>query len=54
MSTMQIEYATLNENVMGQMTLPGQDAAQPLNVLRRGTLEPTDTKPVGTKQVDGK
>jgi hypothetical protein len=36
----QIEYATLYEEVTGKMTLPGQSAPQPVNVLRIGTFEP--------------
>lgn len=40
LSTRQIEYATLNEEVTGQLTLPGQTSPQPLNVLRVGTFEP--------------
>jgi len=40
LATRQIEYATLNEEVTGQLTLPGQTAPQPMNVLRVGTFEP--------------
>lgn len=36
----QIEYATLYEEVTGQMKLPGQDTAQPLSVFRVGFFEP--------------
>ena len=42
--TKQIEYGTLYENVMGEMTLPGQTVPQPLSVMRRGTLEPVNAK----------
>jgi hypothetical protein len=44
LATKQIEYGTLNENVTGEMKLPGQDAKQPLSVFRSGTLEPVNTK----------
>jgi hypothetical protein len=44
LATKQIEYGTINENVFGQMKLAGQDAMQPLNVFRTGTLEPVNTK----------
>ena len=40
LTTKQIEYATLNEEVLGQMTLQGQTAPQPVSVLRTGTFEP--------------
>ncbi len=40
LSTRQIEYATLYEEVTGQMKLPNQDAPQPLSVLRIGSFEP--------------
>ncbi len=40
LSTRQIEYATLYEEVTGQMKLPNQDAPMPLNVFRMGTFEP--------------
>jgi hypothetical protein len=38
--TKQIEYGTLNEEVLGEMKLPGQDAAQPVSVFRSGVFEP--------------
>ncbi len=44
LSTKQIEYATIYEEVSGQMKLPGQDTPQPLSVFRFGTLEPLSTK----------
>ncbi|MGA9585489.1 MAG: hypothetical protein WBQ95_09190 [Terracidiphilus sp.] len=43
-ATKQIEYSTLNESVVGEMKLPGQDTAQVLNIFRTGTFEPVDAK----------
>lgn len=43
-ATKQIEYGTLYENVMGEMTLPGQNGPQLISVFRRGTLEPVNAK----------
>jgi len=43
-ATKQIEYATIYEEVSGQMKLPGQDTPQLLSVFRIGTLEPLSTK----------
>jgi hypothetical protein len=40
LKTKQIEYGTLYEEVLGEMKLPGQDAAQPLSVFRTGVFEP--------------
>ena len=40
LSTKQIEYATLYENVAAEMKLPNQNAPQVINVLRVGTFEP--------------
>ncbi len=40
LATRQIEYATLDENVLGELTLPGQSAPQLVDVLRTGVLEP--------------
>lgn len=40
LTTKQIEYATLDEEVLGQMTLPGQTAPQPVSVLRTGSFQP--------------
>jgi hypothetical protein len=40
----QIEYGTLNETVVGELKLPGQDTAQIINVIRSGTLEPLSAK----------
>jgi hypothetical protein len=44
LATKQIEYATIYENVVGEMKLPGRDTTQIINVFRNGTLEPVDTK----------
>lgn len=44
LATKQIEYATLYENVMGEMKLAGQDARQPISVFRTGIFEPVKTK----------
>jgi hypothetical protein len=44
LATKQIEYGTLNEIVVGEMKLPGQDAAQVIDVFRIGTLEPVSAK----------
>jgi hypothetical protein len=40
LATKQIEYATIYEEVSGEMKLPGQDTPQLLSVFRIGTLEP--------------
>jgi hypothetical protein len=40
LSTKQIEYATLYEDVLGELKLAGQDAPQIINVFRIGALEP--------------
>jgi len=44
LATKQIEYGTLNETVVGELKLPGQDTTQVINVLRSGVLEPISTK----------
>ena len=44
LATKQIEYATINEEVNGELKLPGQDAAQPLSVFRVGSFEPVAGK----------
>ena len=44
LATKQIEYGTINESVVGEMKLPGQDTPQVLNVFRVGTLEPVSAK----------
>jgi hypothetical protein len=44
LATKQIEYGTLNETVVGELKLPGQDTTQIINVLRSGILEPISTK----------
>ncbi|HEX4065202.1 MAG TPA: hypothetical protein VHZ09_04195 [Acidobacteriaceae bacterium] len=36
----QIEYATIYEEVTGEITLPGRTAAQPVSVFRIGRFEP--------------
>jgi hypothetical protein len=40
LKTKQVEYATLYENVLGEMKLPGQDGPRPLSVFRSGVFEP--------------
>jgi hypothetical protein len=42
--TKQIEYATLYEEVSGEMKLPGQDTPQLMSVFRIGTLELLNAK----------
>lgn len=44
LTTKQIEFATVYEEVSGQMKLPGQDSPQPLNVFRIGSFEPVAAK----------
>jgi hypothetical protein len=44
LATKQIQYATINEEVNGELKLPGQDAAQPLSVFRVGSFEPVAGK----------
>ena len=44
LATRQIEYATLNENVAGEMKLAGQEAPQLVNVFRSGIFEPVPAK----------
>jgi hypothetical protein len=44
LATKQIEYATLYENVAGEMKLAGQDTPQAINVFRSGVLEPLPAK----------
>jgi hypothetical protein len=44
LATKQIEYATIYENVTGEMKLAGQETPQPANVFRRGWFEPIDAK----------
>jgi hypothetical protein len=38
--TKQIEYATINEQVVGDLKLPGSDTTQIVNVFRTGAMEP--------------
>ena len=40
LATKQVEYATLYEEVLAEMTLPGQDKPQLIDVFRSGVLEP--------------
>ncbi len=49
LTTKQIEYGTLYENVQGEMTLPGQSGPQLLSVFRSGTLVPVHVEPVNSK-----
>lgn len=44
LATRQIEYATLQEVVVGEMKLPGQDTTQVIDVFRIGRFEPLDGK----------
>jgi hypothetical protein len=44
LETRQIEYSTINESVVGEMKLPGQDTTQVLNIFRTGALEPVQAK----------
>jgi hypothetical protein len=44
LATKQIEYATLNESVTGEMKLAGQETLQIVNVFRNGFFEPLDAK----------
>lgn len=44
LTTKQIEYGTLYEDVLGDMKLPGQDRPAPMNVFRIGTFEPVIVK----------
>ena len=40
LKTLQIEYATLYEDVLGEMKLPGNEAVQIINAFRYGVFEP--------------
>lgn len=40
----QIEYATINENVMGELKLAGQDTMQNISIFRSGVFEPVNAK----------
>ncbi len=44
LTTKQIEYGTIYESVVGEMKLPGQEAAQTVNIFRNGSLEPVNPK----------
>jgi hypothetical protein len=50
LATRQIEYATIQEEVFGQLNLPGQNTPQPLSVFRTGRLEPLIEKSEGGAQ----
>ena len=43
-ATRQIEYATINETVVGDLKLAGQDTPMTINVIRSGVLEPVTVK----------
>jgi hypothetical protein len=43
--TKQIQYATLYEDVLGELRLAGQDTSQVISVLRRGVFEPVASTP---------
>jgi hypothetical protein len=40
LSTKQVEYATLQEDVLGEMKLPGQEAPHTISILRSGIFAP--------------
>ena len=44
LATKQIEHATLQEDVLGEMKLGGQDTARVVSVLRAGVFEPVIRK----------
>jgi hypothetical protein len=44
LATKQIEYATIEEVVVGEMKPPGQNTTQVINIFRIGILEPVSTK----------
>jgi hypothetical protein len=44
LASKQIEYGTLNETVVGELKLAGQETTQLINVIRRGTFEPVSAK----------
>ena len=44
LTTKQIEYATIYENVTGEMKFAGQDKPQNVNVFRRGTFAPASVR----------
>ena len=44
LSTKQIEYATLYEDVLGEMKLAGQATPQVIDVFRSGVFEPEPQK----------
>jgi hypothetical protein len=42
LATRQIEYATLYEEVLGELTMPGQEKPMTLSVVRVGVFEPAE------------
>jgi hypothetical protein len=44
LATKQIEYGTINENVVGELKLTGQDSTQVIDVFRSGFWEPVTGK----------
>jgi hypothetical protein len=44
LATKQIEYATIDEEINGELKLPGQDTPQLMSVFRIGSFEPVGTK----------
>jgi hypothetical protein len=44
LTSKQIEYGTLNETVVGELKLAGQETTQLINVIRKGTFEPVSAK----------
>jgi hypothetical protein len=40
LTSKQIEYATLQEDVLGELTLAGQDGPRTISVFRSGVFEP--------------
>jgi hypothetical protein len=44
LATRQIEYATLYEDVLGEMKLKGQNTPQVVSVFRSGIFEPIVTR----------
>jgi len=42
LATRQIEYATLYEEVLGELTLPGQEKPMTISVVRVGVFEPAE------------
>ncbi|MBP1624754.1 MAG: hypothetical protein H6Q07_2774, partial [Acidobacteria bacterium] len=40
LATRQIEYATLYEDVLGEITFPGMDSPKVIDVFRSGVFQP--------------